>query len=278
MNDDDAPARPEPFSAYTTPEFWDDAHISQRMLDHHLDPDSSLASRSHAFIDDSVAWIANSLNLRAGSRVPDLGSGPGLYAARLGALGIAVTCVDVSARSLAHAAGVADKLNLPIATVHDSYLDPTLDLGDGYDAALLIYEDYCAMSPAQRALLLARVREALRPGGHVLFDVTSDARFDVVAQQRTEAENLMNGFWASEPYTGVHETFTYPDLRLVLDRYTIRSRAGTRVFWNWMQCLKPEEVRKELAAAGFGDVELFGDVAGSTYDADSPTFAVRASR
>ena len=90
MNDDDAPARPEPFSAYTTPEFWDDAHISQRMLDHHL--------------------------------------------------------------------------------------DPTLDLGDGYDAALLIYEDYCAMSPAQRALLLARVREALRPGGHVLFDVTSAAR------------------------------------------------------------------------------------------------------
>ena len=30
--------RPEPFSDYTTPELWDDEHISEQMLRFHLDP------------------------------------------------------------------------------------------------------------------------------------------------------------------------------------------------------------------------------------------------
>ncbi len=73
-------ARPEPFSVYTTPEFWDDPHISAQMLRHHLDPMSPAASRTHAFIDRSVDWLCAVLGLGPSSRVLDLGCGPGLYA------------------------------------------------------------------------------------------------------------------------------------------------------------------------------------------------------
>lgn len=270
------PDRPGPFAAFTTPEFWDDQHISQRMLVHHLDPDAPLASRSHAFIDRSVEWLIPALGLHAGSRVLDLGCGPGLYAARLARHGVEVLGIDVSRRSLAHAQQTAEQESLPVSLRLGSYLD--VDLGSGHDAAILIYEDYCALSPGQRALLLTRVHGALRPSGTFVFDVTSAARFAHVADARREAANLMDGFWAAEPYTGTQETWTYPELRLVLDRYTIRTASSTRQFWNWMQCLTSDEVAAELAIAGFIAPELYGDVAGAPYDASLPTFAIRTER
>ncbi|SDQ15779.1 hypothetical protein SAMN04488565_0968 [Leucobacter chromiiresistens] len=49
----------------------------------------------------------------------------------------------------------------------------------------------------------------------------------------------MGGFWSASPYTGRHETFAYPEERLILDRYTITTAIETRVFWNWTHCLTP---------------------------------------
>lgn len=72
--------RPAPFSRYTTPEFWNDPHISEQMLRHHLDPQSDRASRRHDFIGRSAAWIHATLQLESGNSVLDLGCGPGLYA------------------------------------------------------------------------------------------------------------------------------------------------------------------------------------------------------
>lgn len=270
------PSRPEPFSSFTTPEFWDDPHISQQMLDHHLDPVDPRASRAHEFIDASVEWLVPALDLRHGSRVLDLGCGPGLYAERLARRGCAVLGVDVSRRSLAHAGSVAEAQSLPVTLVHGDYLQS--DLGADHAAALLIYEDYCALSPRQRAHLLRRIREALGPSGRLVLDATSAARFSSVSEGRDEAPNLMNGFWSAESYTGVHETWTYPELRLVLDRYTIRTAGSTRQFWNWMHCLTPEQVSGELSAAGFAEPEIYGDVAGAPYAAPLPTFAALTQR
>lgn len=206
----------------------------------------------------------------------DLGCGPGLYATRLVRHGIEVLGVDVSRRSLDYASQVAEQESLPITFQQGSYLD--VDLGTDHDAAILIYEDYSALSPEQRALLLRRVHTALRPGGRFVFDVTSAAHFPHITEGRREAANLMDGFWADEPYTGVHETWTYPELRLVLDRYTILTADRSRQFWNWMHCLAVDEVAAELAAAGFGVPELYGDVAGEPYDDGLPVFAVRTIR
>lgn len=269
-------SRPEPFSAFTAPEFWNDPHISERMLAHHLDPADPLASRPHEFIDRSVHWLRTLLDLGPGSRVLDLGCGPGLYASRLARQGSEVWGIDVSERSLAHARAIAERESLPVRLVHGSYLGA--DLGDGHDAAILIYEDYCALSPAQRGLLLTRIHAALRPGGQLVFDVTSASRFADFADARREEVDLMNGFWAPRPYVGLHETWTYPAERLVLDRYTITAADSTRVFWNWTHCLTPEAVTDELTAAHFTVSEIYGDVAGAPSRPDGPTFAVRAQR
>lgn len=268
--------RPAPFSAYTTPEFWDDPHVSQRMLEHHLDPDGPAASRRHAFIDASVDWLWDVLGLTPGMNVLDLGCGPGLYATRLARRGARVLGIDVSRRSLAHLREVTDAEGLPIEARRANYLDA--ELGDSHHAAILIYEDYSVLSPDQRRHLLARVADALRPGGQIVFDVTAASRFDDHVDSRRDEPNLMGGFWAPPPYRGVHETWTYPELRLVLDRYTIETAEATEVFWNWMHCQTPDEVRSELVEAGFDVLGLYGDVAGAPHDPQAPTFAVHAVR
>ena len=99
-------------------------------------------------------------------------------------------------------------------------------------------------------------------------------RFSQYRDAVTREPNLMDGFWAEPPYIGTHETWTYPDLHLVLDRYVIETATGERCFWNWMHCLAPHEVAAELAAAGFEEPEYFGDVAGAGFDPAATTFAV----
>lgn len=265
-------SRPAPFSAYTTPEFWNDPHISARMLALHLDPESVPASRPHRFIDASATWIAQEFHLGTHSRVLDLGCGPGLYAERLAATGATVVGIDVSERSLAHARAVARARDLPATFIRGNYLDA--DLGSGYDLAILIYEDYCALGPQQRSSLLSRVHASLGPEGRVLADVTAAPRFDTLREGRVTEPDLMGGFWAPEPYLGTCESWRYDELRLALDRYTIEREGEVKVFWNWMHCLTLDEVADEVADAGFDVDSVWGDVAGAPYDAASMTFAV----
>lgn len=271
--------RPAPFSACTTPAFWDDPHISARMLEQHLDPVSDRAPRPHAQIDRSVTWLVELMALTPGQRVLDLGCGPGLYATRLARGGLEVVGVDVSTRSVAHLRAVTAREDLPIQVVHGSYLEADLAPDGGlHDAAIMIFEDYSALSPGHRGRLLGRIRDALGPGGQLVFDVTSAAAFPRFADARREGPDLMDGFWAPRPYHGVHETFTYPELRLVLDRFTITAGGTQRVFWNWMHCLSVEPVAGELEAAGLRMVGVYGDVTGAPFDPASPVFAVHARR
>jgi SAM-dependent methyltransferase len=261
---------------YTTPEFWNDAHISGEMLRFHLDPAADGASRAHSFIDRSVDWLIPAMRLGPGSRLLDLGCGPGLYANRIAMRGIEVVGIDVSSRSLDFARAQARARSLPASFHQGSYLES--DLGAGYDAAILIYEDYCALSPAQRARLLCRIHAALLPGGYLLFDVTGTSRFGGYQDSAVTEPDLMDGFWAESPYRGTQETWTYPDLHLVLERFTIETATDTRQFWNWMHCLAPEEVAAELGVAGFGAPEYFGDVAGAGFQPSAATFTVLAGR
>lgn len=52
------------------------------MLDVHLNPNIEAASRKPEMIDRSVKWMIETLGLKAGDIVLDLGCGPGLYASR----------------------------------------------------------------------------------------------------------------------------------------------------------------------------------------------------
>ncbi|MDO5678467.1 MAG: hypothetical protein Q4G35_13295 [Propionibacteriaceae bacterium] len=106
--------------------------------------------------------------------------------------------------------------------------------------------------------------------------VTAAPRFEEFNDASIQEDNLGRGFWAAEPYVGTKETWTYPELRLVLERYLIDRDGKRREFWNWTHCLTPDQVTEELEAAGFVVDSLFGDVAGARFDEEAPSFAVLA--
>ncbi|MCL1900044.1 MAG: class I SAM-dependent methyltransferase [Promicromonosporaceae bacterium] len=267
--------RPAPWSAYTTPDFWADEHISAGMLAAHLHPDWDAASRNHATIARAAAWLSGALGLTEGTRVLDLGCGPGLYAVRLARAGAAVTGLDVSPRSVAYARAAAEEglcADFRVA----NYL--TEELGGPYDAVLFSFEDVCVLSPTQRAGLLARLAGALVPGGVLALDVTSAARYDDVTEAITEVEEPAGGFWAPGAHTVTSETWKYPAERLVLERHIVTDADGVREYWNWMACLTPDEMKAELVTAGFLNVELLGDLTGAAYREQAPSFALLARR
>ena len=75
--------------------------------------------------------------------------------------------------------------------------------------------------PTQRRELLDRISGALRPGGRLIFDVPALQALDVFVDAQLMETNLMDGFWASDPYLGLKKSFKYAIERISLDRYLI---------------------------------------------------------
>lgn len=74
--------------------FWNEKHISQQMLNAHLDPNFEGASRKADFIVKSAQWIGGKLPPNKYHKLLDLGCGPGLYTERFAKTGYQVTGID----------------------------------------------------------------------------------------------------------------------------------------------------------------------------------------
>ena len=267
--------RPTPFCAYTTEELWTDPHISASMLEAHLNPDVSQASRTSEFIDRSVRWLRRELEIGPGTRVLDLGCGPGLYSNRLAVGGALVTGVDVSERSLAHARDTVP-VGASVEYVSGNYLD--VAIAGEFDVAIMVMCDYSALSPGQRRRLLNRLTSLLTSGGRFVFDVHGLSSLRSHREAVFYAPDLMEGFWAPSPYHGFLHSFVYADECVTLDKYEIIETHRSRTIYNWLQHFDADAIRHELETAGFHVEQLLGDLAGSGFDVDADEFAVVASR
>jgi SAM-dependent methyltransferase len=258
--------KPAPFEP-GEPLFWDDPHISTQMLKAHLDPNSDLASRRPETIDRMVRWIVDTLGLQAGDRVLDLGCGPGLYASRLAERGLIVTGVDYSRRSIAYARDYAEAHDLAITYRYENYLE--LKDENAYDAVLLIYGDFCPLSPDQRSRLLGNVRRALKPGGRFVLDVTTRtlrAKYGV----KHGWYAVDTGFWRPGPHLVLEEGFDYPEEKIYADQHIVIDPDGkVSVYRNWFQDYDPAMLTAELEAGGFEVEGLWGDLCGAPLTADS---------
>jgi SAM-dependent methyltransferase len=241
--------------------------ISAQMLAFHLDPNIDAASRSPDTIDRSVEWIVATAGLQAGATVLDLGCGPGLYAYRLAGKGLRVTGVDYSHRSIAYAASYAIEHGLEISYRYQNYLELTDE--NQYDAVLLIYGDFCPLSPSQRALLLQNVLRALKPEGRFVLDVsTRECRKRHASRNAWRA--LENGFWKPGPHLLLEDGFDYPAQSIWLDQAVVIEADGKiSVYRNWFQDYTPESITAELEAGGFAVESLWGDLTGTPYTVDS---------
>ncbi len=266
--------RPEVWSAYTAADLWTDPHIARQMLQFHLNEEVDLSSRRPRFIERSAAFMMQRFSLGAGMSVADFGCGPGLYTTRLAASGAAVTGIDFSENSLAHARELAAAQGVAVDHVQADYLE--FETAKRFDLIIMIMTDFAVLSPDRRARLLARFRGLLNPGGAVLLDVGARPGFATREEGASYAPNLMDGFWSAEPYFGFLNTFKYDEAHVVLDRYTIVEAGRTRTIYNWFQYFDGEELAAEFTAAGFEVQEILGDVAGGAFDAQAAELAIIA--
>ena len=153
--------------------FWDDEHISKKMLEAHLKPNQEAASRTFEFMDSSVEWIAQIASPSEYARILDLGCGPGLYAQRFYSKGYDVTGIDISRRSIQYAKDSAKRAGQNIRYCLGNYCQ--MEIGDTFDLVTLIYCDYGALCPEERQAVLRQVYACLRPGGRMILDVFSQA-------------------------------------------------------------------------------------------------------
>jgi SAM-dependent methyltransferase len=271
--------RPAVYSRMTIASLWTDPHVSKEMLRYHLDPSVSAASDRTEDIDAATAWLTSTFGIGAGSRVLDLGCGPGLYTLRLAGTGATVTGVDFSANSIAYARKAAAEAGLAIDYVEADYLEWQPALPDArFDLITMIMRDYGAMAPAQRLAMARKVASLLSPGGAFVFDLDSMPAYDKRDESASYSPAPNGGFWSAEPYFEFRTTFRYPQDAVTLERFVLFEAERTREIYNWVQFFSPESLATELAAAGLVIDTVLGDVTGRPYDPGTSIFAVVARR
>ncbi len=255
--------------------FWDEEHISRHLLAAHLNPDFEGASRSPKTIDASVEWIAGLAPADKFPRLLDLGCGPGLYAERLYDRGYAVTGVDLSQRSIAYAKKHAEETGRYICYQYLNYLE--LDYKAAFEAAILIYCDFGALSPEDGAELLRRIHRALTPGGVVILDVFSMRQYEAFTEKREWEYHPDGGFWSPSPYHALQANQVYPP-HATLEQTVVVTSEKTVAYYIWNRYFTPETLRLEAEAAGFADVLLFADATGAALHPESRTIALVARK
>ncbi|MFC1844409.1 methyltransferase domain-containing protein [Thermodesulfobacteriota bacterium] len=265
-------ARPKPFEFYTADELWADEHTSKQMLEYHLNEAIDVSSRNKNFIERSVGWIVTQFGVDDKTEIADFGCGPGLYAKRLAERGSSVTGIDFSENSLKYAKEVAAQAGLDIDYVHANYLEFETDRK--FDLIIMIMCDFCALSPVQRKIMLAKFHSLLKPGGSVLLDVYSLNSFNQKEESATYELNQLNGFWSPDDYYCFVNTFKYEEEKVSLDKYTIVEESGMRVVYNWLQHFSREALQDEFTAIGFKVEGIYSDVAGTAFNPESPEIAI----
>ncbi len=254
-----------------TKAFWDDPHISQYMLDAHLNDDFDAASRHPDFMDQTLTWIKGVYPPTTHPAVLDLGCGPGLYAKRFADAGYSVTGIDVSKRSIEHALTYA-----PNACFR---AESFFDLADvaRYDIATIFYCEFGVFSPAQRTKLIKNVYRALKPGSVLILDVFTPNQFKARQEQKSWAYESEGGFFSPKPHLILSAFYRYPN-HLFLEQFVIVETDQVDAIYNWHQTFTKSTLGYELKKSGFRVEGVYRDLTGKPYDEAHETVAMIARK
>ncbi len=259
-----APAPYEPGE----PAFWNDPHIARQMLRAHLDQSTEAASYRAGRIDSICAFLPEAMGIPPGGDVVDLGCGPGLYCARLATAGYRMTGLDFSPVAIEHGRATVPDAQFRV----ENYLDWHEE--NRYDGALLIYEDYGVLPPADRRRLLANVRRALRPGGAFALDVASNVAFAEVSKRPEKTWTLEEaGFWRPHRHMVLQQLFLYPDIPSTCQQYAVYDGTLT-VYRVHLTYYTPSRIGAELEEAGFTMESVYATLTGEPWREDAPQIAV----
>jgi SAM-dependent methyltransferase len=213
-------------------------------------------------------FLLSSLRLTPGMRVLDVPCGDGRLALELAGRGCRVTGVDISPEFLAAARASADERGLDVFWRQSDMRDLPWD-GE-FDAAYCAGSSFGFFDDEGNAAFLGAAARTLVPGGRFLGDFK--AAESVLPAFRESYEmpvgNLV--FAAKNSYDPAAGTME--NLYTVTRGTEIENkRAVHRIY-------STREILGMLSAAGFGEFETFGSVAGEPYKLGSPRLFVVATK
>ena len=256
---------------------WHEAAFSQRMLQEHLSQDHDAASRRIEKIAAHVAWLHHEVLGETPSRVLDLGCGPGLYSARLAALGHTCVGIDYGPASVAYASEVAAREGLDCRYVlgdlrHAEY-------GAGFNLAMQIYGELNVFRPDDARAILAKVHAALKPGGTVLLEVHTEEVVRRIGAEGRRWWSSSGGLFSAEPHLALQEIHWDEATQTATTRYYIVD-AGSGAVTRYAQSLQAYDeagYRDLLERCGFCAVTVHPSLLGIP-DASEREFIVLQAR
>ena len=251
-----------------THSLWDDEHVSNGMLEAHLNPHLEAATRKHEFLDKSVNWIAKTFPPSQYKTLLDLGCGPGLYAEHFNSVGYTVTGIDFSKRSIEYAKEQALLNKSNIEYIYQNYL--SIEYAEQFDLTALIYCDYGALSITDRTILSKKVYQALKPNGKFVLDVFTQQKRK--KETRSWYHSEKGGFFSPRPHIYMESTYQYDNNdKTELDQYIVLTEDGISCYHVWNHYFTKEALVSEMQIAGFNDFEIFGDIAGVKFSVTGDT-------
>lgn len=197
---------------------WTDKHISEQLLNVHLNTEIDLASRRMSTIESTIKWILENVEQQQ-LNILDLGCGPGFYSEKLANLGHKVTGIDFSENSIQYAKKEAIKKKLDITFLKENYLNLNLE-ENSFDLVILIFTDFGPLLPYEREQLLIKIKKVLKPNGIFIFDVLNDKNIENKIGPKNW-EIASKGFWKNEPYLALSDSFYYENNKVILFQHQI---------------------------------------------------------
>jgi SAM-dependent methyltransferase len=176
--------------------------------------------------EQEVDFLVDALGLAPGSRVLDVGCGPGRHAHELARRGIACHGIDISARFVALA-----QADAPDGATFERLDARAMTFDAEFDAAISLCQGGFGLviGPEEDATVLRGMARAVRPGGQLAL-TAFNAYFQV--RYHTEAD------WDA-------------DAGVAHERTEVRDEAGTVAEVDlWTACYTPRELRLLVAGAG----------------------------
>ena len=200
--------------------------------------------------------------------VLDLCCGPGRHAIALAAKGFRVTAVDRSPFLLEKARERAAEDNASIELVQSDsreFLRPR-----AFDLALSLFTSFGYFETrAEDLALLRSIRANLKPGGVFVIDVLGKEYYAALPR-KGQWEEGANG----EVF--VQQAETLPGWAKIRNHWLWVKGERARRFDFDLNLYSGQELAAALEQAGFSDVQLFGNLAGTPYDSTATRLVARA--
>jgi SAM-dependent methyltransferase len=243
---------------------WDDPDFSRRMLREHLSQDHGKASRKLDVIDRQVAWISASTNLADGSRVLDLGCGPGLYCTRLAQLGCTCNGIDYSPASIEFATQEAKRAGLDCRFVHGDIR--RADFGRDHNLILFLFGEFNSFTREDALSILNSCYDSMTNGGTLILE---PKRFEAYEQKITQSWYSSElGLFSDGPHIVLTEASWDKISKIETTRFhVIETKTGevSRIASS-SQAYTHKEYTLLLGDCGFRHVEFHDSLDGESVD------------